>query len=440
MPGQEVQLSADQLAALPQHLREPAPDLCETLDHLVTQLKEAKTGDLITVPELEEMGGLQGASEAHRLLQRDAEISPRDKEALLMLHHIAGRQLPVYKTNNGTCRLLSYRKTLPRDLAPMLVLDASGRCRHTYKLMAAQTGSLVRLPVGEKDYSQLQISWWDQGSGKSSISKDKDEVILRGVAEVIQQRLDEDWLVVIHKGQKRYFRDRLEAHLGGALTGNLHVVTWGSHHGTNAFADVPNVVLVSLLFLPPDTYESRVRLCAGMDRAAVVISAERKAMATGELLHDILQALCRARVRGVEADGRCPPCRAWIIAAKQTHLDRHLPTLFPGCQLKSWRPKGSTKLSGRIRQALNLIDQMEDEGFGGWFTFVELAEELGMTPKDFGKQVGKDRRFLEQVADRGYVVTKLERQTSKGPRMAKGIQRQEADFPVDLKADFTISG
>ena len=82
---------------------------------------------------------------------------------------------------------------------------------------------------------------------------------------------------------------------------------------------------------------------------------------------------------------------------------------------------------------------MDDEGFGDWFTFGELAEELGMTPKDFGKQVGKDRRFLEEIAARGYVVTKLERQTSKGPRMAKGIQRQEDDFPMDLTADFTIS-
>ncbi|WP_238367378.1 hypothetical protein [Mesobacterium pallidum] len=47
--------------------------------------------------------------------------------------------------------------------------------------------------------------------------------------------------------------------------------------------------------------------------------------------------------------------------------------------------------------------------------------------------------MLDEIAGRGYAVTELERRTSKGLRMAKGIQRREDDFPVDPAADVTIS-
>lgn len=437
MPGSETQLSADAIAGLFDHLRRPAPKLCAALEELHDQLRQATSGDILDFRDLEEMGGIEGVVEVHRLLQ-SAEVSPLDKQRLERLQQVSGQLLPVYRSNNGKVSVLGYRKTLLPGLAPLLVLDASGRCRHTYDLLDRQVGSLVRLPGAEKDYSQLLVHLWDKGSGQSSHINDAEGVLLRGIAQAIGSRPTEDWLIVIHKGLLPDFKDRLRAHLGDQFKGKLHFLTWGSHHGTNDFATVPNVVLASLLFLPPEVYDTRVRLCAGMKQTTVVKKNERKAMAEGELLHDILQALCRASVRGIEADGRCPPCRAWIIAARQTRLREHLPKLFPGCQLEDWRPKGVSKLSGRIREALAYIDRMEDEGFGDEFTFPELADELQMSRKDFRKQVAKDPRFLDEVAGRGYVAADLERQTSKGTRKAKGICRVDDIFPVDHSADFAL--
>ena len=438
MPGSEIQLSADAIAGLFEDLRPPAPKLCKSLEELHDRLRQAASGDILEVPGLKEMGGRGGAAEVRRLLQ-SAEVLRRHKQGLERLQEIAGQSLPVCRSNNGKVSLLGYRKTLPPDLAPLLVLDASGRCRNTYNLWNQQTGSLMRLPDAEKDYSQLQIHFWNKGCGQSSHINDTEGILLRGIAKAVGSRPTEDWLIVIHKGLLPDFQDRLRAHLGDQIKGKLHFLTWGRHHGTNDFATVPNVVLASLLFLPPEVYDTRVRLCAGMNQTAVVNKEERRAMAEGELLHDILQALCRASVRGTEADGRCPPCRAWIIAASQTRLRDRLPRLFPGCQLKDWRPKGGAKLSGRIREALAYIDRMEDEGFGDEFTFPGLADELRMSRRDFHKQVAKDPRFLEAITDRGYVEAELERQTSKGARRAKGIRRMDDAFPVDPSADFEIT-
>ena len=427
--GKEVMPSEDDLSSLWGHFRRSAPQLCVALEDLHSKLKQAATGNIIHVPDLEEMGGATGSAEVARLLGSD-RTTTLDRERLERLQHASGETLPVHRNNYGEAKLLDYRDSLPEDLAPMLVFDASGRCRTTYSLMESHRLNLVRLPSATKDYSNLVIGLWPRGSGKTAHANDEDEVLVRGIAEKIMERPHEDWLLIHHKDDLTSFQNRVEAHLEDQFTGGLHFLSWGKHHGTNAFAHVPNVIFASLLHLPPEVYETRVRLCAGMDQTEAVTAGKRKEMAEGELLHNVLQALCRASVRGLQADGTCPPCRAYIIAPKLTGLSESLPKVFPGCKLGPWRPKGTTKLSGSIQKALGLIDQWDGEDLGGDVTYVELAEEMGMDRRDFTKRVARDPRFKEEVAQRGYSEGDIVRQTPKGPRTAKGLV-QEVTFPVD---------
>lgn len=297
LPGKEILLSEDDVAGLWGHFRSSAPKLFSSLESIHGQMKQATKGDILAVPDIREMGGATGSAEIDRLLACD-KTSSLDKERLERLLQAAGETLPVHKTNHGEVKLLDYRDTLPKDLAPMVVLDASGRCRETYSLMAGNRDNIVRLAPAVKSYGNLQVGLWAKGSGKYSYAQDKDEVLVQGIAEKIMERPQEDWLIVHHKNDLPGFRKRIEAHLGEGVTGQLHLLSWGKHHGTNAYAHVSNVILASLLHLPDEVYETRVRLCAGMESTDDVSDAMRKEMALGEHLHNVLQALCRASVKG----------------------------------------------------------------------------------------------------------------------------------------------
>lgn len=436
LPGKEVFLRTDDLAGLLGYLRHPAPELHAALDRLRDQLRQASGGNTIDVPGIEEMGGEAEVFAIRRLLAA-SDTPALDRERLERLIQVAGRTLPVHRSNQGDTILLDTRDTLPSDLAPMVILDASGRCRETYNLMETKRGTLKRLPAAEKDYSNLEIGLWAKGSSKASHQLDTAELLIRGIAEKIAERPDEEWLILHHKEQT-HLRERVEAHLpDGMANDNLHFLTWGNHHGTNAFADVPNVILASLLFLPPEVYQARALLCAGWHPTDGVTTQTSKAMQHGELQHDVLQGLCRASVRRMQLDGTCAPCRAWIIAAKTTGLERSLLRLFPGCQLRPWRPTGTAKLSRSMCKALAVIDQWDKEGFGDEIIFADIADEIGMDRKDFKTRVAKTPLFREELAERGYAEVRLQRNTGRGARTAKGIVRTAlvSDFPIDPDAE-----
>jgi hypothetical protein len=427
MPGVELMLSEDDLASLWGLFRRSAPKLCQALQDLRDALKASRSGEVLAVPSLEEMGGMKGVYEVNRLLA-DKCFSGTDRERLERLQQAAGENLPVHRNAFGNAMLLDYRETLPQDLFPLLVLDASGRCRETYKLMESRGDTLVRLPSATKRYDNLSIHLWSTGSGKAAYANDKDEVLIRGIAAQMAKRPTEDWLIIHNKAAAEDMRERLEAHLDGCMTGTLHFVTWGNHHGTNAYAHVPNVVLASLFNLPPEVNEARVRLCAAMAGGDAVSAKQINSMALGEHLHNALQAICRGAVRGLQPDGTCPPCRVYLIAPKRSGIREAIPDLFPGAQIAEWMPEGATRLSKSIAAALAIIDAALHDDLGDEWTYAELAKSIGMSPKDFKKRVAKDPRFQREIADRGYFEDVILVQTPKGERQANGIVLEQSAF------------
>ena len=430
MPGEEVMLSEDDLSILLTQFRQPSPKLCRALEDLREDLKACNQGRVFRVPSLEDMGGANGLSEVNRLLA-DPSLTNADRERLERLCQAAGQSLPVHRNTFNEVKLLDYRDTVPNDLYPLLVLDASGRCRNTYDLMEQRGIDIERLPKVAKDYSNLTLHLWSRGSGKSAYANDTKEVLVRGMAEQIAKRPDETWLIVHNKDNIGDLKKRLNDHLGGAHPGKLHFLHWGQHHGTNTFADVPNVILASLLNLPPEVHHARVRLCAGMAEDEKVSPKQADAMELGEHQHNVLQALCRASVRGLQPDGTCPPCRAYIIAPTCSGIEAALPTLFPGSKPRAWKPRGATRLTRSITRALHQIDKWTSEGFGDEIAYCDLADAIDMDGRTFRKRVATDDRFLEEVKDKGYAETELMRMTSKGERMAKGIVKPGSVFRSD---------
>ena len=92
--------------------------------------------------------------------------------------------------------MITYRPTMPDDLRPLVVLDASGRVRDAYGSIERHWGILTRLRPAVKDYSPLTIHTWQTSGSKSGFEKNGDN-LTAGIAKAILTKPDEKWLVVM---------------------------------------------------------------------------------------------------------------------------------------------------------------------------------------------------------------------------------------------------
>jgi hypothetical protein len=166
--------------------------------------------------------------------------------------------------------------------------------------------------------------------------------------------------------------------------------------------------------LPPQVHLAS--LAAGMCDEEKVGRDVLAAVKTGEHAHGILQALCRAAVRGVGNDGRCKPCRAHIIASSQSGIPQLLPGLFPGCDLRKWQPHPE-KLKGNVKRAIDEIDEVFIDDLCDVLTYKELCDRLNMDPANFRRTVRGGDSFWQALRERG--LEQVVDETTK----AKGLQR-----------------
>jgi hypothetical protein len=318
--------------------------------------------------------------------------------------------------------MLSYRDTLPPDLAPMIVLDASGRVRETYAYMEKETGRgiIERLREARKDYAPLTVHTWQVSGSKSGFETNGPDLIA-GIAQTIMTKPDERWLCVHHKRDRKVgdvakgIRQKLDADVWA----NVRTITWGEHMATNLYADVPNVILAGTLFMRPSHYTALTHLAQGQDTAPGLASPEDVARTTrGEHANFILQALCRGRVRKSNGD-RCLPMTAYIIASARSGIPDDLTTIFPGCTVLDWnaRKKG---LTGKPKMALEFITTAL--GDAPWVSYRDVAAGIGS--KDYGnfkKLVLKHPDWPATIAH-----SSLEEATA-GPKNARGVRAKAAD-------------
>lgn len=426
LPGEVVTLTTDDLANLRKPARALSNDLAYAVEELEGALDAKKHGARLQLPTIEDLGG-PNARAALVMLSREAAEDVRCTAQTLL--DMAGQCIPVRRMQTGMKLLLDYRDTIPSDLAPMVILDASGRCRHTYDVMEKARGDMRRLKEVTKDYSNLRLRVWTKGGGKKSFRTDDDHCRIRGIAQTIAERPDEEWLVVHHKdpGKGETFQDMLQRYLPPEVWQQVSYLHWGKHHGTNTYAGVPNVVLAGTFFLPDYGYEGLARLTAGTLEEDQVSPKRMTKIQVGEHAHVILQALCRASVRGTTADGKCKPCRAHIIASKRSGIPELLPKLFPGSKQKAWQPFPE-KTTNSVQRALDMIDEMLWLGFHpDYITYKELCEELGIHDRsNFRKTVRNRATFQAGLSQRN-----LEEQDIKeSGRTLKAIVPIESAFPT----------
>lgn len=400
LPGQALMVSLDDLHTLPAELRRLHRPFTEALDGLMKQIDLAEDRQRIAIPDLPHI---------HEVSEAEAQkaTTGRATKTVERVWPLFGRTVTVRRDYGVS--ILDYRDSLPSDLQPVVVLDASARVRTTYDLWDKHRGGMMRLQAAVKDYAGLTIGVWDRGGGKDAFARDA-ATMAEGIAKTISSRPDEEWLVVHHMPTNEFNLRQLV--LAGLSTdaANVHFLTWGRHDATNEFAHIPNVILAGTLFKPEPVYEALGRLAAKQPSSCGPF-VEIDEVKRGENAHGILQALCRGSVRHLK-DGRCPSCRAFIIARKASGIPQLLHDLFPGAEITEWQPVPK-QLKGQQEAAFDfIVDQIEADP-SQIVRFGDVARHLDIDPKNF-KFTRKHDGFRKACQGRGIEEWKAEDDEPRG--------------------------
>ena len=190
---------------------------------------------------------------------------------------------------------------------------------------------------------------------------------------------------------------------------------------TNAFADVPNVILAGTLFMRQSHYAALTHLAQNRDVAHGLASDDDvKATEIGEHRHAILQAICRGRVRRSDGD-RCFPMSAYIIAAPHSGIPDELTTVFPGATVKPWRA-GKRQPTQRQGDALRA---MEDAlRTARWVSYRDVARTCGAEWANFKRTVVDHDAWPELIIDSPF-------KELTGPKKARGVSLRTAEGTRD---------
>jgi len=404
LPGAAIALNQYEMTAPIAALASRCRPMADALLDLFAKVKAAEDGAVIPVPDWQHEHDL----DQHSALRAVDRLGEAASKVVTSLYVLGGHVARVHHDGQYGGSALTYRDTLPNDLAPLLVLDASGRIRQTYHNVEQHRGGLERLATATKDYSPLTVNVWHRGGGKSAWKKNAAELI-EGVVLTVLRKPDEDWLVVHHKSEYGIpnVPREIARQLPAEVSERVHFVPWGRHQASNEWADVGNVILAGTLFLRPSHYAALTHMTQGKPVGTSTVSDEDvAATALGEHKHLLLQAIGRGRVRKLDAD-RCLPMEAFVIADTRSGIPGCLAEVFPGCKVRRWTPI-KAELTGKLREAVDYIDQVLAVGIPE-LPEANVRKTLGVTANNWGKLVANRAEWSDALAARGVIREKTGR-------------------------------
>jgi hypothetical protein len=407
LPGQTITLNRDDVAFLFKPMRYSFPKLTDAIEDLFASLRVVEDGTIMQLPNFAgdhevDLNDILALFDDHRD-NDDRKLKDDQRMAVSSLWFLSGKTVTIRTDGTMGNTVIDYKDTLPDDLAPMVILDASGRVRETYRDIEEGRGTLVRLKSAVKRYDNLTVHLWQTGGGKQAFKTNGGNLIA-GIAKTIDTRPAEKWLVVVHRPGNKV--GDVEKEVRSLIQGpqeNVKFISWGSHMATNEHVDTPNVILAGTLFFRPSYYESLKRLASGRSaNQGAVTKEELERTMVGEHAHAILQALCRGAVRRCDGE-HCHPCNAYIIGSVRSGIPEALPNIFPGCKVVRWQPIERT-LRGHVKTAVETIEAwLSKAKVGDVLPFKTVIKTIGMAKQDFKKSVRRHHEFVEAIAELGVV-------------------------------------
>lgn len=165
LPGAPLTIKRLTISSLAEPVSFRYPALAADLEKLGFTLRDVADGSRIELPDLADKHGVD-LNEMLGLLSDPAEA--RRRRSAETLWWLLGKTVTVRREGKSGETLLDYRDTLPADLAPVLVLDASVRVREVYSEWARGRKGIVNLPSAPKSYANLTLHVWPHAGGKSA--------------------------------------------------------------------------------------------------------------------------------------------------------------------------------------------------------------------------------------------------------------------------------
>lgn len=191
LPSMTLTLDKDGLFRLLRDLRRADKGLADLVEEFAISLRGAK-GSTVEMPDIDRHS--HGLEDFRAIFD-----SPSDKDTAEALWYLSGRIVRIRRDNLSGATSLDYEDILPPDIAPMLILDASGGLRRTYGFWKEHRQGLEPLRSPQKSYAGLTIHHWDKGSGKSAHGLPKTvREIASAVASTIDQIPENEGVLVIH--------------------------------------------------------------------------------------------------------------------------------------------------------------------------------------------------------------------------------------------------
>ncbi|WP_027155325.1 hypothetical protein [Mesorhizobium sp. WSM2561] len=418
-------LKADQflLAGLSSGLRRLSSDLAYEILNFAHSLKD-HVGERITMPDIEKHTAGMELVDFKGLFQTEEQ-----RATAQALYSLSGHVVNVRRDGNNNITL-GYNELLPPDLAPMLVLDASGDLRQTYDFWERYRQTLVRLPSPKKSYKGLTIHHDNTAAGKHLFSsrKGKDNKQAQRVADDVAKIIaeipsGERVLVITHKWETYRHRqtdeDRpkdhtlpalVEKRLNPARVPFVAYLHYGRHTATNDYRDFKHVILAGLLQYDDASYEADGRGAKKADVMDVFPAEELQKMRVGEISHHIFQAAGRGSIRKT-VNGGCPEgCHLYMVFStigKGGFPQAQLKVIFPNADILDWKPEGLVEvvLTGKAGDAAETVRAALQSG--RTITTTEVRNKLGMDRANFKNGVadhpdfkwfmGQERIVLDQA-------------------------------------------
>jgi hypothetical protein len=274
----------------------------------------------------------------------------RVPEAIFDLLDIASRPLRVVADgmNMAEGAFISFQIAIPSELDRVVVLDASylvrSLCLADSSITLANQASM-REPL--KYYTDVEGYFIKHGGGRRGIERSvsTDQKMLREVAEIVKSiPADEEVLIVTYrdrKGDNRYnnirIRDRFEGVLkdAGIDLRRIHWLTWGRETASNAYRDIPNVILAGVL------HRSQWDLMGAFlgqkaDLKLTLTPQEIEDLSITESTHHAYQAIHRGTCRKMRA-GKALPMKFWIFYEHPRRMMQQLQLVMPGIQWPQYK-------------------------------------------------------------------------------------------------------
>ncbi len=374
-PAMTITIKRRRLGKLLDELGDNNKEASNAVERFMKELEAVESGSLVTVPEFD---SYLSSSEAQSLFNEKAL-----KDLVSELWVLSGRTCRVRRDGNGKSNadyntVLDYEDILPEDLPTMVILDASGLTRHTYRLWHQDRKGLRFLYSPPKSYTNLTIHVCNKASGKSAYKNHGGKEHVEGIAKTIDEEVphNEDAFLVrfkeneatkiddIHANVERRVRELREQdplHCPFDEFGTLGDVTYGQHTAVNDFRDCKYAFVAGVYTYPNSEYEAIARAARNIASEEEISVEVFNKVKLGEQRHNIFQGTCRGAVRKAFGDD-CPEGCHLYIYVSDARVRKGLQQIFPGAKIVEWEP--ILRVTDKVVKAADYLISMCDNNDG----------------------------------------------------------------------------